>query len=146
MREDSHRKKLDRLTDVLVDDILQTPDTEILSEVADKGKSVKAEVNSIREILKNAEKQVAKNRLVAAREAVARQKKAEQMAKSKAILLSPEDARLALDTILRKHPDSTQEFTLAARKGKDLSDSDVMSMLEDLRELGLYAPDAESEE
>lgn len=146
MRENSHRKKLDRLTDVLVDDILQTPDAEILSEVADQGKSVKAEANSIREILKNAEKQVAKNRLMAAREAVARQKKGEQKAKSKAILLCPKDARIALDTILRKHPESAQEFTLAARKGKDLSDSDVMSMLEDLRELGLYSPDTESEE
>lgn len=146
MRKDSHRKKLARLTDILVDDILQTTDAEILSEVEDNGKSVKAEVNSLREILKKAEKQVAKSRLVSARAAIDRQKKAEQVAKGKAIRLSPEDARLALDTILRKHPESTQEFTLAARKGRDLSDTDVMSMLEDLQELGLYAPDDESEE
>ena len=145
MREDSHRNKLDRLTDVLVDDILQTPDSEILSEVADNGKSVTTEVHSIREILKNAKSQVAKNRLVAARDAVARQKNAEQMFKGKVILLSPEEARHELDNILRKHPESAQEFTLAARKGKDLSDSDVMSMLEDLRELGLYTPETKSE-
>ncbi|MGE4403690.1 MAG: hypothetical protein AB7F61_18720 [Desulfobulbus sp.] len=146
MRKDSHRKKLDRLTDALVDDILQTPDAEIFSETVAEGKSVQAEVDRMRTLLKGAEILIAKNRLVAAKEAVARQKETDQKTKGKVVQLSPAGARQALASVLQRHPESAQEFTLAARKGKDLSDSDVMSMLEDLRELGLYAPDAESEE
>jgi len=78
MRRDSHRKKLDRLADVLVDDILQASDEEIFSETIAEGKSVKAETDSIRVLLKNAEMKVAKELLATARKAVAQQKEADQ--------------------------------------------------------------------
>lgn len=141
MRRDSHREKLDHLADALVKDILHASDEEILSETADEGKSAKTEADRIRSLLKNAEIQVAKRCLTAAREAVSQHKNEQR--RCKIISLDPLKARRALGEVLKKHPESTQQFTLAARKGKDLSDSDVMSILEDLQELGLYDPDTE---
>ncbi|MDR3579203.1 MAG: hypothetical protein P4L44_04475 [Oryzomonas sp.] len=143
MRTQSHRDMLDHLTDALVEDILNTSDKEILSEAAEDSGSPEAEATRVREILKTAQTLAAKKRLSAARLAVAQQKKEPQ--KGKVITLDPLQARRTLATILQKHPESTQEFTLAARKGKELSDSDVLSMLEDLRELGIYDPEADTE-
>ena len=143
MKRDSHREKLDNLADALVKDILHTSDEEIFSEITDEGKSVKSEADRIRGLLKNAETQVAKRCLATARKAVSQYQNEQR--RCKIISLDSSKARRALDEVLKKHPESTQQFTLAARKGKDLSDSDVLSMLEDLQELGLYDPDTDTE-
>jgi hypothetical protein len=143
MRTQSHREMLDHLTDALVEDILHTSDKEILSEATEDSGSPAAEATRVREILKTAQTMAAKKRLSVARTAVDQQKKEPQ--RGKVISLTPLQARRTLETVLQKHPESTQEFTLAARKGKDLSDSDILSMLEDLRELGLYDPDTDTE-
>lgn len=143
MSRQSHREMLDHLTDVLVEDILNTPDNEILSEAAEESGSPTTEATRVREILKTAQALAAKKRLATARAAVDNQEKEAQL--GKVVSLNPFQARRALARVLQKHPESTQEFTLAARKGKDLSDSDVLSMLEDLRDLGLYDPEADTE-
>jgi choline dehydrogenase-like flavoprotein len=134
---------LEHLTDALVEDILKATDEEILSETEEDAGSAVAEASRVREIMKTAQNLAAKNRLTAARAAVDRQKKDPSL--RKVISLNPSQARRALASVLQKHPESTQEFTLAARKGKDLSDSDVLSMLEDLQDLGLYDPEADNE-
>lgn len=143
MRRQSHREMLDYLADVLVEDILDTSDAELLSEAAEESGSHVAEASRVREILKTAQTLAAKKRLNAARAAVDQQEQVPQ--RGKVISLNPSQARRTLATVLQKHPESTQEFTLAARKGKDLSDSDVLSMLEDLQELGLYDPERDAE-
>ena len=143
MRRQSHREMLDHLADVLVEDILNTSDKEILSEAAEDYGSPTTEAKRVRDILIKAQTQAAKKRLLVARSAVNQHNKEPQ--KAKVIFLRPLQARRTLATVLQKHSESTQEFSLAARKGKDLSDADVLSMLEDLRELGLYDPETDTE-
>lgn len=134
---------LDHLADALVGDILNASDEEILSEAEEESGSSAREAARVRDLLKTAQTLAAKKRLSAARAAVERLKKEQQL--GKIISLNPSQARRTLATVLHKHPESAQEFTLAARKGKDLSDSDILSMLEDLQELGLYDPEADTE-
>jgi len=137
MKRQSHLEKLTRLADALAEEVLSAPDDEILSEAEGEFSSVQDEAGHVLGILEKAKQQAAKRRLYAAKEAIAQYK---NQTMGKVIILDPAAARRKLDQILKEHPESTQEFTLAARKGRDLSDSDVLSMLEDLQELGLYDP------
>lgn len=141
MRRHNHRDMLERLTDALVEDILNASDKEILSEVAEECAAPKVEADKVRRLFEKAQAMAAKKRLVAAREAIEHDKPQ----RAKVIPLNSLQARCKLETILHEHPEETREFTLAARKGKDLSDADVLGMLEDLQELGLYNPESESE-
>ncbi len=143
MKKHIHREMLNRLADELVSDVISTSDADILSEASEDYGSPEVAADHVRSILKNAQQQVAKQRLVAAREAVNQFKDNEKCAK--VISLDPVRARRALEKTLLAHPESTRELTIAARKGSDLSDSDVLSMLEDLRDLGLYDPDSDCE-
>ncbi len=143
MKRQNHREMLDNLADTLVADILTASDEDILAEAEEDTGSAVAEANRVRDILKTAQTIAAKKRLAAARAAVEQQKCRQQG--RKVISLSPAQARNTLAAVLQNHPESTQEFTLAARKGKDLSDSDVQHMLEDLQELGLYDPENDTE-
>ena len=49
-------------------------------------------------------------------------------------------ARQKLEKILKQHPETLSKLTLAARNGEGLSDSDVFSMLDDFKELGVTPP------
>jgi hypothetical protein len=49
-------------------------------------------------------------------------------------------ARERLRSVLKTLPEG-QQLTLAARKESELSDADVVGLLEDLRELGVAFPD-----
>jgi GDP-D-mannose dehydratase len=142
MRKQYHREMLERLTYALVEDIVNASDAEILSEAAEDYNDPKGEADKVRMIFEKAHAITAKKRLVAAREALEKEKAKGQ----KIIHLDPLRARRKLDSLLRENPEATREFTLAARKGKELSDDDVLGMLEDLVELGLYNPEAETED
>lgn len=141
MRKQNHQELLERLTDALVEDILSASDEEILSEATEDYGDPKVEADKVRMLFEKTRAMTAKKRLVAAREAIEQEKPERE----KVIHLPPLQARRKLETLLHEHPEATSEFTLAARKGKDLSDEDVLGMLEDLQELGLYNPEDEPE-
>jgi hypothetical protein len=143
MKKRSNQEMLESLSDALVTDILNASDEEILSEGSEEFGTSKAEADHVRELFKQAQAMVAKKRLKAAREEIEQQRKTPQ--RVKIIPLKPLEARRKLEALLNEHPEATREFTLAARKGKDLSDADILSMLEDLQELGLYNPETEPE-
>jgi hypothetical protein len=142
MKKHCHREMLNHLADELVNDVLNTPDEEILSEAAEDFGSAQAVADHVRGILAKAQLQAAKQNLVAARRAVDQQNDPERRAK--VISLDPVRARRALKNILQDCS-SDLPITLAARKETELSDSDVLTMLEDLQSLGLFNPDFEEE-
>mgnify|MGYP007054664362 CR=1 FL=1 len=51
--------------------------------------------------------------------------------------------RARLQRALEQTPETAKRLTLAARKGEDLSDEDVLGMLEDLEELGIIPPESD---
>jgi len=126
-------ESIDRLTQALVEDILSTPDEEILAESLEAGEDVKAVVQNTKQIFERAKSNLSKARLIEAKSAA----KAYQQQSNKVLTMQPNDARKKLETLLAQHPETTAKLTLAARKGKELSDEDVKNMLEDLEELGI---------
>lgn len=143
MKRHGHRERLDRLTDELVEDVLTASDEDILSESDVDFPSVTAEADHVRALLGKAQVNVGKRLMQKARASLDQQK---TIRSTKVLQLDPLQARRKLESFLSKHPEAaTRELTLAARKGTDLTDSDVMSMLEDLLELGLFNDDPDTE-
>ncbi|MDA8052354.1 MAG: hypothetical protein M0002_20520 [Rhodospirillales bacterium] len=128
----SHRDALDRLTAALVENILSTSDEEIIGEAQDDHEVPADAAAGVRALSEKAAMLAAKNRLAAARLAVANDRRRPAGGSP----LDPAEARRRLERILSQDPN----LTLAARKGQGLSDKDVLGMLEDLEELGI-APD-----
>lgn len=126
---------LDRLAEFLVDDILGMTDEEILAEVTADGEDPKRIAQEAKDIFERAIMTCGKARLAAAKISVF----SDRQQSSKVFQLDPSVARQKLDNILRQHPETRNKLTLAARKGEGLSDSDVLSMLQDLEELGVIS-------
>ncbi len=127
---------LDRLAEALVDDVLTTSDAEILAEFRADGGNPEQHAAEMRSLFERSVLASNKSRLQAARAGVARAKALERS-------YSPVDmtkARERLHRVLKTLPEA-QRLTLAARKESELSDADVVGLLEDLRELGVPFPD-----
>lgn len=136
---ESESDPIGRLVDMLVEDILQTSDEDLLNEVKERGDDPKAIADRMRALFGRAELAQRRWRLMAAREAVNAdaQRRAGQLAKD------PAAARRQLDTIMQRFPSATAKLTIAARKGTGMSDSDVLSLLADLEELGITVEGSE---
>ncbi len=126
---------LDRLAASLVDDILRMTDEEILAEVVADGEDPKQITQEAKGIFERAVTICGKSRLAAAKKAVL----SDRQQGSKVLRLDPGTARQRLENILRQHSETRNKLTLAARNGDGLSDSDVLSMLENLGELGVIS-------
>jgi len=133
----SHRAGQDRLTAFLVDDILTMTDAELAAEANESGIDIAAAGKHGRDLLGKARASIAQQRLAAARRAVA----VDRQDAAKVVSLDPARARRGLDSFLKRHPDMAGTLTLAARHGKNRSDEDVVSMVEDLVDLGVDIDD-----
>lgn len=123
---------LNRLLDELADDLMNLSDAELLSELAEDGIDVDAEARAAREAIAGGEVRAGKLRLAAARIAVDRDRKARVVRVPLHIDRRGEVlARFANDDAKLK-----SRLTMAARKGEGLTEKEVDSILEDLRELG----------
>lgn len=126
----------DRLAAALVDDVLATSDAEILTEFREDGGDPDQHATEMRALFERSVLASNKSKLQAARAGVAR-------AKASMLSSTPVDmskARERLHGVLKTLPEA-QRLTLAARKETELSDADVVGLLEDLRELGVAFPD-----
>jgi hypothetical protein len=136
-----HDEMLERLSDALVEDILEATDEDILKEAKEDYGDVNREAERLRSLYQKTQAIAARKRFLSAQEAITQQKNRD----GNVLYINPSNARHKLDTLLRDHPDAAREFTLAARKGQDLSDKDVLGMLEDLQELGICCPEDDPE-
>ena len=127
---------LDRLAAALVDDVLVTSDAEILAEFRADGGDPDQHAAEMRALFERSVLASNKSKLQEARAGVTR-------AKASALSSTSVDmtkARERLRGVLKTVPEA-QRLTLAARKESELSDADVVGLLEDLRELGVAFPD-----
>ena len=131
-----NRLALDRLAKSLVDDILEMTDEELLTEIKSDGQNPKEIAQSTRNIFDRAVTSCGKARLAIAKKAVL----SEHRQNLSFVRSDPSIARQKLEEVLTKHPEMREKLTLAARKGKGLSDNDVLGILEDLEELGVISP------
>jgi hypothetical protein len=124
------RVPLDRLTDALVDDILATPDADLLKEAqadADNGAAV------ARRAFERASRMTALRRLAASK----RPPRGGRPVGANIRALDPKTARGWLDEFMASHPETASKLDDAPAAGDQLSDEDVYGMLEALQKRGV---------
>jgi hypothetical protein len=119
----------DRLTDALVEDILEASDADLLAEVQAEGGD---DVDAARAAFNRASRSVALRELSGARAAG----RARRRRPTNIRALDPKTARGWLDKFMAGNPETAGELS-AAQSGEQLSDEDVYGMLEALQERGV---------
>lgn len=132
------RVALDRLADVLVDDILNASDEDILAEFREAFGDPNQNAAEMRALFEKSVLASNKKRLAAAKAAATANRRSPTA--SAAIPIDMAAARARLRAVVDR-PGLPQKVTLAARKENELSDADILGMLEDLLELGILPPD-----
>jgi hypothetical protein len=133
------REALASLADVLVEDLLATSDQDIVTEFVEEQGDPAKNADAMRALFEKSILQSNKARLLAAQAGLAADRAAPVAAK----IVSMVDVRGRLKRTLASCPPDVK-LTLAARNENDLSDADVLGMLQDLEELGIVVPDDES--
>ncbi len=133
-RNDKEREALRRLADDLVEDILNLSDEEILAETREEGVDPERQAAEMQTLFQRAALRANKERLAMAKAAVV-SNAGRALSGAPTRVIDIGEARHRLRRIM-----SSQPVTLAARNETEMTDSDVLSMLEDLRELGLLDP------
>jgi hypothetical protein len=126
------REALARLVDVLVDDLLAAPDQEIVAEFVEGQGDPAKNAEAMRMLFEKSVLRANKNRLHAAQAGLA----ADQAAPVHPKIVSMTNVRARLKRALANCPPEVK-VTLAARNENELSDADVLGMLQDLEELGI---------
>ena len=134
------REALSRLSDVLIEDILAATDQEILAEFLEAKGDPAKNAEAMRALFETSVLKANKDRLRAAQAGLAASRRSTVAPK----IVSVENARERLRRVLASCPPDTK-LTLAARNENELSDADVIGILQDLEELGIEAPGDESD-
>jgi hypothetical protein len=125
------QKALQGLRQVMVDDIMEASEEEILAQFAEDIGSPHENAARMRALFEKTVVLANKGRLHSARAGAAAGK-----VSSAGSPIPIAEARVRLRQVLDAHAHD-KSFTLAARKESELSDADVLDMLEVMRELGL---------
>ena len=131
MTERKKEQMVQNLKQLLIDDILQASDEEIVAQFSEDIGSPESNAAQMSALLEKAILLANKERLGVARAAIAANKLSKELSPIP-IAEARERLRKALTELAHD-----KSFTLAARKESDLSDGDVLDMLEAMRELGL---------
>lgn len=121
--EDKSFDQIKNILDSIIDNIIKTPDDEILKEVKEDYGDPEYEANIMRKIVKDATIQVNKDKLIKAKQNLETFKARQRIDSS--------------DITISKEFDETNfnELTIAARDGKDISENDMNGIREDLEDL-----------
>jgi hypothetical protein len=131
------RAALDRLANALVEDILCASDEDILAEFQEDHGDPERHAAGMCALFERNLIAANKGRLEAARAGVAANRRPTGAAASVADIAN---ARARIRAVLDA-PGFPHKLTLAARKESELSDADILGMLDDLRELGVLPPE-----
>jgi hypothetical protein len=135
------RYQLRKISDLFIDDLLATSDADILAEAA-KDVSVKNAGERAKAAYQRALQTSGQNRLQAARRAM----ELEREGAETGLALRDMDAKKArkiLERFAANDPDFGSKVTLAARNLQDIPDSEVLSIILDLKRLGALPDDGE---
>lgn len=125
---------LKRLEDELIDDVLAATDAEILSEATADGIDTAKNAADMCALFERSAVEANKSKLAAAKSGLAEERR--QMGLGSSSVVDIKNARSRLRAVLKK-PNLPEEITVAARSESELSDDDVLGMLEDLAQLGI---------
>jgi hypothetical protein len=124
--DDTNRAKLARLADAIIEDIMATPDADIVAEVGH------ASIERARTIILEVKRNLSRRALAEAKA----QLEAWRSARSRAgNTLDRTAARDRFEKIRRADSAFNQKMTIAARKGRDPTDNDKEGLAEDWDDL-----------
>jgi hypothetical protein len=123
--------KLCLLTDILIEDIMSAPDEAILAEI-EEDRGIASVMATASADLASVKVHLGKAKLVAARKAVS----AERRSRQPRSRVAPAQARKRLSTAFAGSAGGAR-FTLAARKGDGVPDTDLEGLIEDAADLGI---------
>ncbi|MEQ1712365.1 MAG: hypothetical protein ABL908_13325 [Hyphomicrobium sp.] len=124
---------LNRLADALVDDILSASDEDMLAEFRAAGGDPDRHAAEMRALFERSVVAANKSKMLAAKSGAARARSATA---SSAAPIDIAKARQLLRGVLDR-PAASASLTMAARKESELSDADILGLLDDLRALGV---------
>lgn len=131
-------RELDLLDDAIVEDILNASDEEILLEFGETVGDVQQNATQILALFEKSVLASNKSRLTAAKAGVAASRQSQPaVSKSGIVDIQAARARLREFASMKEMP---SKVTLAARKESELSDADILSIILDLEELGVWSP------
>jgi hypothetical protein len=133
------RQPLTRLVDVLVEDVLAASEQEILAEFVEMQDDPAKNAEAMRALFEKSILRANKSRLWAAQAGLA----SDKTTSANSNVISIANVRDRLKRALANCPPEVK-LTLAARNENELSDADVLGMLQDLEELGIIVRDDES--
>jgi hypothetical protein len=133
---DNERRKLSRLADAIIEDIVSTSDTDILAEVDI------ASIEQARVILVEAKANVSSRLLVDAKAQLDAWRSAQSRRRTSG---GPGAAQDTFEKFRREDPAFNQHMTIAARKGKAPTDKDKEGLDEDWADLQQLEDRGESE-
>lgn len=122
--------ELDHLANTFVDDILDTPDAELLAE---SKLATQDHEKWGRTVLARATAAVGKRKLEAARQQLVAERRTTRTRRT----LGAAESRSALQKLLHARPELAQQVSLAARQESEWSEEDVRGIIADLLELGV---------
>ena len=131
------QEELNRLADALVEDILSAPDDELLADFREDGYDPQRNATELRELFRRSLLAAKKRRMSDAKAGVAAVRQADQT-DGGGVVVDIAAARARLQSLIERHQG---QLTMAARNEGELSDADVLGMLKDFAELGLFDPD-----
>jgi hypothetical protein len=125
-QSETARKKLARLADAIMRDLLETPDADIVAEVDG------ADIERARAIIVEVKMNVSRQSLGNAKA----QHEAWKTSRAKTVVpLDRATARDRFEKIRRGDPEFNQKITLAARNGKAPTDADIEGIADDWADL-----------
>ncbi len=131
-------KQLQRLTNALIEDILEATDDEIIEEAKEDYGNPKTSADEVRLLFHLAKTNTAKTKLRAAKYNL----EASRTTELKKILpFDMTEARNIVTKFAANDSDLQGKLTMAARMGEELSDQDIQGIIEDLIELGVLHED-----
>ncbi len=134
-------ERLQSLIDAVEESILSASDEEIVEDVRLEGRDPQAAAGAVRSMIGAQIKAQRQQKLKAARAGYVRT--STKIRSPLARLGDPAARRTFLDNLLSRRDDLPDGLTMAFREGKEMSDDDVSSLLDDLANLGLLEEDEE---
>lgn len=128
-------EKLENLLDAIEEQFLRASDAGLKDDIVAAGEDPDRIANDVQSLIADQLKAHRQSKLLAAKSGF---RKALEKSKTQRRFFEgqPQKARALLEKLIAIHSDIPEGLTMAFREGKEISDDDVQSILEDLEELG----------
>lgn len=136
-------ERLQSVIDSVEESILAASDQEMIEDIRAEGRDPEEVASNVRRLIADQVKARRQKKLQVARAGYAAQFQKSRRSRLSS-LTSADERRAFLQSVLSRPAGIPNGLTMAFREGRDMSDDDVMGLLEDLDRLGLL-PDGDDQ-